>query len=414
MKYQAAVAQLLSLGQELKGLKFDLENISRLTEALDHPEEACPSVLVAGTNGKGSTVAMLDAVLRAAGYRTGLYTSPHLARVNERIRVDGTEIFDEEFASCFAAVERAVERLLANGTLERHPSFFECLTVMAWEHFRRSGCQIVLLEVGMGGRLDATNIVRPLVSIITPVDFDHEQYLGHTLEQIATEKAGIIKPGGVVVMAEQRPQAEQVIARAAAERGARLVRAEVFRERAAGFELGLRGRHQVTNAATALAAVEELRALGWNIPEEAARSGFRDTYWPGRLEIVSEHPAVYLDGAHNPAGMRVLRDFLESTPHPRALVFGAMRDKAVAEMAEILFPVTDAVVLTQPSHKRAASPEVLRELTGHLSEWIYLRPAPEDALALATQLAGPDGTVIAAGSLYLVGDLKNVASLSHS
>lgn len=406
--YSAAVTHLLSLGLELKAGKFGLQNISRLAEALGHPEGASPSVLLAGTNGKGSTAAMLDAVLRAAGYRTGLYTSPHLVRINERIRVAGEQISDREFASCFAFLRAIIERLLASGALEKHPSFFECLTALAWEHFRRAGCEMLVLEVGMGGRLDATNIARPLVSVITPVDFDHEQYLGHTLEQIAFEKAGIIKEGGVVVMAGQRPEAERVIAGVAAERGARLVRAAPFVSRAGAFKLSLRGSHQVGNAATVLATVEELRRLGWEIPEEAVARGLRQTAWPGRLERVNGRPALYLDGAHNPAGARVVRDFLETTPRPRALVFGAMRDKAVAEMAEILFPSADAVVLTQPSHHRAASTEKLRELTAHLGDWIYVRPAPEDALALALELAGADGTVMVAGSLYLVGDLKAV------
>ena len=404
--YSGAVTHLLSLGLELKAGKFGLANITRLAAALHHPEQACPSVLVAGTNGKGSTAAMLEAVLRAAGFRTGLYTSPHLASINERIRVAGEKITDNDFAAAFAAVQEVIERLLAAGDLEKHPSFFECLTALAWEHFRRAGCQIQILEVGMGGRLDATNIVKSLVSVITPVDFDHEAYLGNTLEQIAGEKAGIIKQAGVVVMAEQRPEAEQVILRAAAGRGARLVRAASFRPRAAKYELSLMGDHQVLNASTVLAAIEELRTAGWAIPEEAVRQGLGHTNWPGRLECISRRPDVYLDGAHNPAGARVLRAFLETTPRPRALVFGAMRDKAVAEMAEILFPAADAVVLTQPSHKRAATAEGLRELTAHLNDSLHVCPSPDKALALALELAGAEGTVMVAGSLYLVGDLK--------
>ncbi len=404
MDYQAAVAHLLSLGLELKAGKFGLENITRLAAALNHPERSCPAVLIAGTNGKGSTAAMTESVLRAAGYRTGLYTSPHLVRINERIRVDSEEISDHEFAACCNRVHEAVERLLANGELEKHPSFFECLTALAFLHFQDTACQIVVLEVGMGGRLDATNIVRPLVSVITPVDFDHEQYLGNTIEQIAAEKAGIIKPGGVVVMSPQRPEAEQVIVKTAADSSSRLVRAAAAR--AASYELGLKGAHQAENAATVLAVIDELRAHGWDLPEGAVRRGLAETVWPGRLECVGSRPAVYLDGAHNPSGARVLRAFLETTPHPRVLIFGAMRDKAVEEIAGILFPAVDAVVLTEPSHKRAAGVATLCEVTGHFCENLHEQPNPEQALEQAVRLAGVEGTVVAAGSLYLVGDLK--------
>ncbi len=407
--YNGAVKHLLSLGLELKAGKFRLEGIRLLDGELDWPSRACPSVLIAGTNGKGSTAAMLEAVLREAGYATGLYTSPHLVRINERIRADGAEISDDDFAACFDVMQAAVERLLARGALEKHPSFFECLTAIAWEHFQRSGCQISVLEVGMGGRLDATNIVRPLVSVITPIDLDHEQYLGNTIEQIAGEKAGIIKTGGVVVMAGQRPEAEAVILRVASECRARVVRATDFLPRAAQYELALRGEHQIANAATVLATIAELRAASWNIPEDAVRSGLRTTRWPGRLERIGERPAVYLDGAHNPAGMRVLRAFLATTPHPRVLVFGAMRDKSVAEMAEIIFPEADAVVLTQPSHRRAATPETIQDLAEHLNRQLHVRAAPEAALDLAVELAGPAGTVVAAGSLFLVGDLRATA-----
>ena len=223
MTYAETVSYLLTVGQELRGLKFDLANVSCLLEALDHPERCWNSVHIAGTNGKGSVAAMMEAVLRAAGYRTALYTSPHLVRVNERIRVAGQEISDADFASVCGDVLALVERLLAERALPGHPSFFECLTATAFEHFRRAGCDIAVLETGMGGRLDATNVVRPLVSIITPVDFDHEAYLGHSLGQIAFEKAGIIKEGGVVIAAPQRPEAAAVIERVAQERGARLI-----------------------------------------------------------------------------------------------------------------------------------------------------------------------------------------------
>ncbi len=359
-------------------------------------------VLIAGTNGKGSTAAMIESALRVSGYRTGLYTSPHLKRVTERIRVGGEEITEEDFAGAFARVSQAIEELLAARDLPKHPSFFECVTAMAWMYFRDRAVDVQVLEVGMGGRLDATNLTKPVVSVITPVDFDHEAYLGNTMESIAAEKAGIIKENGVVVMAPQNDVAERVIATIARERDARLIRVDGPLE---GYLLGLLGEHQKQNAATALATVRELRAQGWRMPEDAVRHAFATTEWRGRLERVGDRPATYLDGAHNPAGARVLHDFLVTTPHPRVLVFGAMRDKAIGEITEILFPEVDAVVLTKPSHSRAASPEALRDIASHLSEHIHLRDSPVEALELARQLAGADGTVAVAGSLYLVGDL---------
>ncbi len=388
----------------MKAGKFGLEGIARLASAMGDPQLASPSILIAGTNGKGSTAAMLEAVLRESGYRTGLYTSPHLARINERIRVNGEEISDEGFAAGFSLVSRTIEKLLALGQLPKHPSFFECVTAMAWALFRASAVDVSVLEVGLGGRLDATNIAQPMISVITPVDMDHETYLGNTLELIAAEKAGIITEGGVVVMAPQLPAAAQVIATVARERNARLVRVA---GPASGYELSLPGEHQRVNAATALATVEELRGTGRNLPDDAVRRALATTRWPGRLELIAQHPSVYLDGAHNPAGARVLRDFMRTCAAPRILVFGAMRDKAISEIADVLFPEADAVVLTQPSHKRAASPETLAEIGSHLNDHLYLRAASGEALDLAAKLAGDGGTVFVAGSLFLIGDIKS-------
>lgn len=405
MTYEAALRTLLSLGAEMKAGKFGLEGITRLAAALGDPQLASPAVLIAGTNGKGSTAAMLEAVLRESGYRTGLYTSPHLARINERIRVNGADISDADFAAAFGVVSETIERLLASGDLPMHPSFFECVTAMGWVYFREQQCQIQVLEVGLGGRLDATNISRPVVSVITPVDMDHEAYLGNTLELIAAEKAGIIKNDGVVVMSTQQPAAEAVIARIASERGARLIRVT---DSLSGYELSLPGEHQRGNAATALATIAELRTQGWLLPEAAVRRAFATTQWPGRLERIAQQPNVYLDGAHNPAAARALRDFMRTADPPRVLVFGVMRDKAIVEISEILFPEVDAVVLTRPTNKRAASPETLHELTSHLNDYIYLRAASDEALDLGTRLAGPEGTVFVAGSLFLIGDLRRL------
>ncbi len=411
MTYPAAVSYLLSVGQELRGVKFDLANVSRLLVELGSPHEAWQSVLVAGTNGKGSVAAMIESVLRHAGYRTGLYTSPHLARINERIRVAGEEIADRDFADLTTFVMQAVERLLARGALPGHPSFFECLTAIAFEHFRRAGCRIAALEVGMGGRLDATNVVRPLVSVITRIDFDHEAWLGNTIEQIAFEKAGILKEGGVAVSVPQRPEAQAVISRVARERNCALRIADVL---PATRHIALRGRHQRENAAAAVAAVEELRRLGLTVPAEAVTEGLAAVKWPGRLEWREGRPALLLDGAHNPAGAQALRAYIEESLDGRRLVllFGALADKAIAEMADLLFPLADAVVLTRPNQKRAATPQAIAEMAGHLNPCVTERDDPREALRAARGLAGPDGVVLVAGSLYLVGEVRQM-EFSH-
>ena len=419
MTYGAAVSYLLSVGQELSGTKFDLANIGRLLEELGHPEQAWKAVHIAGTNGKGSAAAMLEAVLRSAGYRTGLYTSPHLGRINERIQVAGEEIADADFAAVSAEVLAGVERLLALRELPAHPSFFECLTGIGFEHFRRARCEIAAIEVGMGGRLDATNALTPLLSIIMPVEFDHEPYLGHTLEQIAFEKAGIIKEGGVVVSAAQQPEAAAVLERAARERGARLVYAQqdALLRLNGRLRLALPGRHQAANAAVVATAVQELRGLGVEVSPAALAEGLATVRWPGRLEWVQARPPLLLDGAHNPAAARALRAYLRESPlapnlgatsRRLVLVFGTMRDKAVAEIADLLFPLAAAVVLTRPSQRRAATPQGLAEVTGHLNPRVLEREEPREALELARELAGPEGVVLVTGSLYLVGEIRQL------
>jgi dihydrofolate synthase / folylpolyglutamate synthase len=436
MSYDEAVRYLLTLGKELAAprqarvQKFDLANIKTLSEHLGSPHRASPCVHIAGTNGKGSTAAMLDSILRAAGLHTGLYTSPHLERINERIRIDGEEISDSDFAASFARIEEAIETLLASGALAAHPTYFECLTAMAFDAFIRAETDFSVYEVGMGGRLDATNIVTPEVSVITQIDFDHEDYLGHSIEQIAAEKAGIIKPGGWVVSAAERPEARAVIARRAAELDARLLeidtayrvsnlRAEAGRYRAAvasahsskiiRLELPLFGRFQVRNAVTAVAAARLLADRGFPVDDGAIARGIASVQWPGRLDRLSEHPAVYLDGTHNPAGARELLAFWEEHFAGRKilLVYGAMRDKAVDEIAGLLFPRADIVILTQPQQARAISPRVLAEMTGHLACKFEVVSDAALALERAINIAQPEDVVFSTGSLYLVGDLRS-------
>lgn len=431
MTYDEAVRYLLALGGELAAprqprvAKFDLRNITALAAHLGSPHRAVPCVHIAGTNGKGSTAAMLESILRHAGLRTGLYTSPHLERINERIAVNGGEISDADFAAAFARIRHAIEELLAAGPdaggLAAHPTFFECVTAMAFDHFARKKLDFVVYEVGMGGRLDSTNIVQPEVAVITQIDFDHENYLGHSIEQIAAEKAGIIKPGVPVVCAAGRAEARAVIARRAAEANAPLVdiddrtqagpsRLKPMTSREAGISLhpSLAGRFQLRNALAAARAALQLRERGFEISDEAINVGIAQTRWPGRLERIAENPDVYFDGAHNPAGARELLIFWDEALANRriVLIYGAVRDKAVDEITGLLFPRAAHVICTQPRSTRAISAAHLAEIGSHATRRCEAIADPGEALARALQLAGPDDVVFATGSLYLVGDLR--------
>ena len=435
MNYEESVQYLFSLGRELASprqasvAKFDLKNITVLCEHLGRPQREFLSVHVAGTNGKGSTSAMLDSILRAAGVRTGLYTSPHLERINERIRVDGADISDEEFAAAFTRVRKAIEELLASGKLVAHPTFFECVTAIAFVHFAEARVEYAVCETGMGGRLDATNILLPEVAVITQVDFDHENYLGHSIEEIAGEKAGIIKPGARVVSAAEHLIARVVIRRRCAEQSAFLVEIEdafyledvaakggCFSFTAIAYETGVRvpialqlpGRFQVRNALTALASARMLAERGAPIDDAAIARGFAEAKWPGRLEKINERPEIYVDGTHNPAGAREIAVFWEQFLPGRniILIYGAMRDKAVDEVAGLIFPRASTVILTTPAQARAISAPLLAEMTAHHARQADVVPDPAQALARAVELASPDDVIFITGSLYLVGELR--------
>jgi dihydrofolate synthase / folylpolyglutamate synthase len=436
MNYDAAVRYLLSLGRELaaptqaSATKFDLENITILVERLGRPDRAYPSAHIAGTNGKGSTAAFLESILRHAGFRTGLNTSPHLERINERIRINGEEISDEAFAETLSRIRTLIEELLASGKLRAHPTYFECVTAMAFEFFARQRVEFAVFEVGLGGRLDATNILKPVVSIITRIDFDHENFLGHSLPEIAGEKAGILKREVPLILAEQRPEAREVVLARAAELGCPLfetakafhvesesmqdgfVRARVV-ETASGtaFELApnLPGRFQLQNALNSLSAARFLQRRGFRISNEAITQGIASVVWPGRLEKLQSHPAIYLDGAHNPSAARELAAFLEQNFSGRRiwLLYGALRDKAVDEVAGLLFPGAEEVILTAPRTPRAVSAAQLAEIAGHHAARFSVVPEAEQALDYALTKAAPDDAVFITGSLYLVGQLRH-------
>ena len=435
MTYEESVRYLFTLGRELASpqqasvAKFDLANITTLCERLGQPQREFQSVHVAGTNGKGSTAAMLDSILRAAGLRTGLYTSPHLERINERIRLDGREISDADFAGTFTRLHKVIEELLAAGKLAAHPTFFECVTALAFEFFAREGSQFAVCEVGMGGRLDATNILVPEVAVITQIDFDHENYLGHSIQEIAAEKAGIIKPGARVVSAAEHLIARVAIRRRVAEQSAFLVEIEnefyienitthegcftftaVSNSSGASILLNvpLPGRFQVRNALTALAAARMLAERGAPIDDDAIARGIASTVWPGRLERIAGKPEIYFDGAHNPSGAREIVVFWETHLPGRNiyLIYGALRDKAVDEIAGLLFPHAAAVILTSPAQSRAISASVLAEMTAHHARQLEVIPDPNLAFERALELASPDDVIFVTGSLYLVGDLR--------
>jgi dihydrofolate synthase / folylpolyglutamate synthase len=458
MSYETAVASMFALGHELAHTpsnKFDLEHMRVLLNAMDHPERAFPAVLIAGTNGKGSTAATLASILQASRLKTGLYTSPHLIRINERIRVNGEEIRDSDFARLHGEVDRVAERLVELAELPWHPTFFEMMTAMAFAYFARERVEIAVLEVGMGGRLDATNVVEPLVSVIADISLDHQKFLGNTVREIAREKVGIIRPGGVVVTLPQQAEANDVIGNAILDFAARgvsavqyvppvspgsteylvpntgkdLSNANAAEDRKPPFtcryplqvmgkqilvDTPLVGRHQLRNVALAVAAAEELTKSGLpGITPESIEVGIRQTRWPGRFQVLSAKsgwPEIVLDVAHNPAGAWALRSALSERYDNRPLifVFGAMRDKAISEMTEILFPLAHKVIATRPENPRSASPEEIRQAGSRTGSEIEAVAEVSVALERARGASGPGTVIVVTGSIYLVGEVMRL------
>ena len=461
MSYETAVASMFALGHELAHTpsnKFDLAHMRVLLREMGHPEGSFPSVLIAGTNGKGSTSATLASILLASGLKTGLYTSPHLMRINERIRINNVEITDDEFARLHGEADRVAEGLVEKHELPWHPSFFEMMTAIAFAYFAQERVEIAVLEVGMGGRLDATNVVEPLVSVITDISLDHQKFLGNTVAEIAREKAGIIRPGGVVVTLAQQPEANDVIGNTILELNAmgvnaaqyvppvspgstqylvpstqkELLTARFAKKSAENVEsafyryplqvLGkqilvespLVGRHQLRNVALAIAAAEEVGNKGLaGITAESIERGIRETRWPGRFQVfpgAGGSPEIVLDVAHNPAGAWALRSALSERYDDRPLifVFGAMRDKAISEMAEILFPLAERVIATRPENPRAASPEEIQQAGGRTGAEIETVADVSAAFHRARSLARSEAVVVVTGSIYLVGEVTQI------
>lgn len=401
-----ALRWLFSL--ERLGMKFGLENMSSLMTALGEPHRAFATIHVAGTNGKGSVTAMLDTALRKAGYRSARYTSPHLVRLEERFVIDGREVETEALASAAERIRLAVEGLLTRGVLTAPPTFFEVTTATAFELFRAAAVEIAVVEVGLGGRLDATNVVTPVVSVITTIDFDHQALLGETIEQIAAEKAGIIKPGVPVVIGALPAGADGVITGIAGRVGADLVRAH---ESAVLGDItpALPGSHQRDNAVVALAVLMTLAARGFDVPDAAARYGIEHVDWPGRLEHVrSGDNEVLLDAAHNPAGARALSDYLRGIGWTDAtLLFGAMGDKDVTAMLRELADVFPRIVVTTAGTPRAAPAEALAAQIASLpySGEVDVIDDPAAALRHACAISR---RVVVAGSIFLMGPLRGI------
>ncbi len=404
----------------IPGLEREQELLSRL----GNPEKALKFVHIAGTNGKGSTAAMLAAILRRAGYRTGLYTSPYIVRFNERMQVDGVEISDEKLCALTEYVRPHAD------AMREHPSEFELITALGFEYFRRERCDIVVCEVGMGGDWDATNVIENTeCAVITNIGLDHTKFLGDTVEAIARTKAGIVKPGRPCVLYHQKPSVEAVIAEICREKAAPLTVADfaALRPLSAslegqrfdwgdlrGLSLPLLGAHQLDNAATALTAVGALRGRGWDIPETAVREGLAQVTWPGRFQVLGRDPLFIADGGHNPQCLAALEAALREYLPGRKLVFlcGCMADKDYGDMFRRLAPFASAFVTVTPDNPRALP---AAELSAFIGRTLGLPATPCDSVAggveAAVQMAGPDGAVCACGSLYMLGDVMKALGL---
>ena len=433
MNFAEANQYLLSLGHETLAIKLGLRNTELLLESLGNPHKSYKSVQIAGTNGKGSTAAMLESICRAAGVSVGLYTSPHLVSITERIKIAGDEISKDAFARFASEVRLAAESLVTSENLEALPTFFEHVTAIALLAFREAGVELAILETGLGGRLDATTAVRAGTVAITPISLDHQEYLGETLVEVAGEKAAIIRPKSIVVVSPQPEVVRRVIVERCRECGVtpawttedisdpELNCVRTFRTEKDIYEkvrLALRGAHQLTNAATAIALAEALGSEGFAISHDAIIEGLGVARHPGRLEAFqtstddAEKVLVLLDGAHNPAGAEALRVYLEHTRHlkdePMTMVFGAMADKQLDEMAATLFPIVGHLILTEPRNPRSAGVEDLRRLAEKYAPEASNEIIPESyaAIECAISSSPPKTVICVTGSLYLVGEVR--------
>ncbi len=428
MDYQEALDYILKFAdyerQPRSAVVFDLRRVELLLERLGNPQKAARSIHVAGTKGKGSTAAMIATILTRAGYRVGLYTSPHLLSFTERIQVSGKPIAEDAFARLTQLLQPEVEAVNRDGTFGELTTF-ELLTALAFAYFREMGVDYQVVEVGLGGRLDATNVVQPMVAVITSISYDHTDVLGDTLTKIATEKAGIIKPGSTVVCSPQFPEAMAVIKGVCRERGARLVPVDsqcwqrtAFTPEGQSFTLKgrhgeynltipLLGEHQLENAAVAVSVVEVMTEMGVKIAPASITAGLANVYWPGRLQIVHRQPWVIVDGAHNAYSARRLGEALRQYfPFDRLiLIFGASSDKQVGGMVAQLAPLAREVVVTRSRHPRAVAPAVL---VSEFSTWgtvTEVAGSVAAAVELALAKAKPQDLICATGSIFVIAEV---------
>ncbi len=413
---------------EIHGILPGLDTVRRVLAAFDNPQNQ-PCILIAGTNGKGSCAAMLQSILTASGKRTGLYTSPHLVAVNERIKIGRVEISGDELSTILQEIETKNRELLADKAIEREPTYFEVLTVAAFLYFKRHACEVNVLEIGMGGTFDATNVAEPFLSMITPISLDHQEYLGDSLVKIAKEKAGIMRRSVPVICSQQTPEVEIELRRQASDVGAPIEFDDLTidhrahdmgsyllkrqSDTAPWIILPLPGIHQVWNASLVLIACRHLPGIG----PDAEKKGIEACVWPGRLEKVSDQPLIFLDGCHNTTGAETAAEFVRSiTRRPRILVFGCMKDKNIKEIGETLFPVFDTIILTTAvPGSRTASPGEIRSATSHINRPVSIEPdltrviGPGWSWLFAEFPLPPDALLFIAGSLYLVGEAKRLA-----
>ena len=425
MTYEQALAYFESLGKF--GIQLGLARIEALLERLGHPERRFRSVHVTGTNGKGSTTAMIAAILNEAGIRTGMYTSPHLIDYPERLQLCGSDISRQAFADVIDRTKAAADAMIADGL--ESPTEFEVLTAAAFFWFAREQAELVVVEVGLGGLLDSTNVILPDLAVITNVTLEHTDRCGDTVEEIALHKAGIIKPGVSVVTgaagaaltvieaaAKRNGSACELLGRDFAVTGSRVDRVRQIFELRVGqtppesYSIRLLGNHQTENAALAVRVCQLLAQRDERLTPAVIRDGLAKAVWPGRFEIFAGAPLLILDGAHNPDGIRTLRQTLDEVFPDRAIVFlfGVLADKNHAEMAQTLFRRCDRAVVVRPHSDRAAAAEdIAREIIEYVAA-VKTGGTIGEGLELAKEWAGPDGIVCAAGSLYMIGEVRRI------
>jgi dihydrofolate synthase / folylpolyglutamate synthase len=404
------------------GMKLGLEVTKKLLSSLENPHDSFKSIHIAGTNGKGSTAAFLFSILKRAGYKVGIYTSPHLVKFNERIKVNDQEITDNELVEYTKLVKQHADEN------DLQPTFFEFTTTMAFLHFKKKEVEFAIIETGMGGRLDATNLLTPELSIITNIDFDHVKHLGNNKLSIAKEKAAIIKEKGTLITAERDQEVLDLFNEVCKEKGAKLFNVDeeikykilesnpreqkfiTFWRVNSSFTINLLGKYQIRNALTALLAADLLRERGINITTNDLKKGLGQATWPGRLEILQEDPLVIVDCAHNVAGMRELADFIRKMPQRKVLVLGIGENKESEKIIPQIVPFVDEVILTQGNYN-PSSLETLEQETKKFTKKVYKYPKPEKAIEKSLGITKEDDIIIITGSIYLIGDVLKLRKL---